>query len=262
MRKLVILLLCVAMCWCVYQTVAVGFSIGDNFSITDYKTVSNSSREIDTLISQLAQVNDIQFSQSKSSLANAIKKYKDTKEEYEALAESMATEDDDAPEISLVDIYDVDFLWTTIGNYGTEEGISLKFNITKSANSLLSTTSYTMCDLKFTISGDYIPLTDFIYDLEDDNKLGFEISDFELAKGGSNLQATFTVKNVPINNKNLTEITTSVTSDNTSVDEYGNPIPDSSSTNTNTTTTDTTTTAPTNTTDPNTNTNTNTNTVN
>lgn len=229
MRKLVILLLCVAIAFCAYQVVAEGFSIGANFSVPNYKQVSSSSREIDTLISQIANINDIQLGQSKSALSAAVKNYKDTKEEYEALADTLKAAGEDTSELSLVDTYDVDFLWTTIGNYGTEEGIRLKFNIVKSASSLLENPAYTMCDLKFTVSGDYIPITDFIYDIEDDNKLGFEISDFALAKGGDNLQATFTVKNVPISNKNLTELTTTVTP-STTVDEYGNPV--SSDTNT------------------------------
>lgn len=238
MRKIIIILLCVALAWCTYYTIVQGFDIGGNFSVSNYKDISSASREIDTLISQIANINDIQFPQSKSSLVSAIKRYKDTKEEYESLADVLNnSEDEDAPETSLVDTYDVDFLWTAIGNYGTEEGISLKFNIVKSTNSLLEAKSYTMCDLKFTVSGNYIPITDFIYDLEDDNKLGFEISDFSLAKGGDNLQATFTVKNVPINNKNLTEITTTVTPSGTTVDEYGNPM---NSTTTNTTNMNTT----------------------
>lgn len=228
MRKIVILLLCIVLALCTYQTVVEGFSLGKEFVVPTYKDVSNSSREMDALIGQLANINDIKFEQSKNSLTSAIKRYKDTKEEYDELVENMKT-GYDSQDISLVDTYDVDFLWTTIGNYSTEEGISLKFNITRSSNSFLDTSAYTICDLKFTISGDYIPITDFIYDLEDDNKLGFEISDFTLVKGGDNLQATFTVKNIPINNKNLTEITTFVSPEK-SVDEYGNPISERSNT--------------------------------
>ena len=63
-----------------------------------------------------------------------------------------------------------------------------------------------MCDLKFTVTGEYIAITDFIYSLEDDDTLGFEISEFLLEKGGENLQATFIVKEVPINNKNLSSV--------------------------------------------------------
>ena len=35
---------------------------------------------------------------------------------------------------------------------------------------------------------------------------------FLISKGGENLQATFTIRNVPVNNKNLTELQTSVDS--------------------------------------------------
>jgi len=60
--------------------------------------------------------------------------------------------------------------------------------------------------LNFTVTGDYIPITNFIYNLEDDETLNFEISDFMLEKGGENLQSIFVVKNVPINSKNLSAI--------------------------------------------------------
>lgn len=239
MRKIFILLICVALGWGTYYTISEGFNIGNNFSVANYKSISSASSGIDTLIIELVDINDVQFAKSKDSLDSAIKKYKDTKEEYEELLETLNANDGNEQDISLVDTYDVDFLWTTVGNYGTEEGISLKFDIIKSTSSFLDTQSYTMCDLKFTVSGNYIPITDFIYDLEDDSKLEFEISDFSLSKGGDNLQATFTVKNVPINNKNLTQFTTYV-APSTAVDADGNPVIDdgktttSTSTNTNT----------------------------
>lgn len=229
MRKIVILAILVLSIWCCYQTIVVGADIGTSLSISNYKEVESASKQIDTLISQLVNANEMEFPSKKSVLASAIKSYQSKKEEYEEL-KAMVEETANEPDISLVDIYDVDFLWTTIGNYGTEEGISLKFDIAKSLTSPISSTEYTMCDLKFTVSGDYIALTDFIYDLEDDNKLGFEISDFSLAKGGENLQATFTVREVPINNENLTELTTSADT--------------SSNTNTNTNTADGNTTVP------------------
>ena len=235
MRKLVIFLLCIALLFGAYYTVAKGFSIGENFKVQSYKEISSSSREIDSLISTLVNVNNVQFAKSQESLTAAVREYKSVKEEYDEL--TQVVNDDNSSNISLVDTYDIDFLWTTIGNYGTEEGISLKFNVVKSASSMLDSQSYMMCDLKFTVSGDYIPITDFIYDLEDDPKLGFEISDFSLAKGGDNLQATFTVKSVPINNKNLTEISETVSTEN--VDEYGNPEGNTTNTNTNTTSTST-----------------------
>ena len=63
-----------------------------------------------------------------------------------------------------------------------------------------------MCDLTFTVTGEYIAITDFIFDLEGDDSLRFEINDFVMQKGGQNLQATFIVKNVPIDSKTLSSV--------------------------------------------------------
>lgn len=207
MRKVVILVILVIAIYFCYETVVTGVDIGANFSIAGYEDVESSSQKLDTLISQLVNVNDIQFPAKKESLNSAIAEYETKKEEYETL--KAIVDQNSSEDISLVDIYDVDFLWTIVGNYGTEEGINLKFDVVKSSTSSITSEEYTMCDLKFTVSGDYISITDFIYDLEDDSKLGFEISSFAMARGDENLQATFTVREVPINNENLTELTTS-----------------------------------------------------
>ena len=215
MRKILLILVLALSIFLCYTTVVNGIEIGDTFEVANYKQVEVASKEIDTLISQLVNINDMEYKSKQSNLQTAIKSYQDAKEEYETMAEMMnaANAENEADvDMSMVDIYDVDFLWTVIGNYGTEEGIALKFDVAKSASSVLDSNEYTMCDLKFTVSGDYIPITEFIYHIEEDSKLGFEISDFKMAKGGENLQATFTIRNVPVNNKNLTELQTSVDS--------------------------------------------------
>lgn len=231
MRKIILVVILALSIFLCYTTVVNGANIGETLSIPNFEKVEIASKSVDTLISQLVNLNDIEYKNKQKNLETAKKSYNDAKEEYEEMASVLQTVEEDV-DISMVDIYDVDFLWTVIGNYGTEEGISLKFDVTRSAMSSLMSSDYQMCDLKFTISGDYIALTEFIYDIEDDSKLGFEISNFEMAKGGDNLQATFTVKNVPINSTNLTELQTSIET-NTTVDEYGNTV------NTNTTTTST-----------------------
>ncbi len=111
-----------------------------------------------------------------------------------------------------MDLYDVDFLWTTIGNYATEKGITLQFDVSKSPTATAISSEYVMCNLNFTVTGEYIDITDFIYSIENDDKLNFEISNFLMEKGGENLQATFVIKDVPINSKNLSAVpTTAVT---------------------------------------------------
>lgn len=212
MRKIVIAIVLVLSIFGCYQIVAQGI-VTQTVVVPNYSQIQASSKEIDTLISKLSNVNDIEYVSKKAELDEAIQTYQAKKEKYEEMQEIVNKNSD--VEISLVDIYDVDFLWTIIGNYGTEEGISLKFDVAKSATSTVTSEQYTMCDLKFTVAGDYIAITDFIYDLEDDSRLGFEISNFSMTPNNDKLQATFTVREVPVNNKNLTQFTTSVDTNNT-----------------------------------------------
>ena len=74
-----------------------------------------------------------------------------------------------------------------------------------------------MCDLNFTVTGEYIDITNFIYSIENDDKLKFEISNFTMEKGGENLQATFVVKKVPVNSKTLSSVPTTAISGYTEV---------------------------------------------
>ena len=52
--------------------------------------------------------------------------------------------------------------------------------------------------IKFTVSGDYIPILSFVSAIENDSKLGFRIENFKLIPGGNNLQATFETRNINI----------------------------------------------------------------
>lgn len=90
--------------------------------------------------------------------------------------------------------YAIEFLWTKIGTHAREEGVNLKFEITNS-----STGANNVNDIKFTVDGSYIGITNFIYSLENDTDLSFTIENFKLLPyKGEILQATFTVRNIAI----------------------------------------------------------------
>lgn len=188
-------------------------------------------------------------------MTQIIENYRNTKQEYEQVVSELSDQTADAlikmQENDLKDIYDVDFLWTIIGNYATEEGINLKFDVNRnvsSASSLNNTsTNYVICDLQFVITGKYINLADFIRDIEDDDRLNFEINDFDMQKSGSDLQVTLTVREIKINSDNLIESNAlqDITND---VTQTIDSITSGNTTNTTTNTTTTNTTNTTNTT--------------
>lgn len=222
MRKILIFLVLIIALFLCYSVVSNGLTIG-NIQISNYSQVGTASKQVDTLISQLVNLNSSGLDAKRKEISTAISNYHSQKSQYDSMKEVMNTSIAEAEqEMSMVDMYDIDFLWTIIGNYATEEGVTLKMDLMKSAVFAdLEQAEYTMCDMKFTLTGDYIAITELIYDIEDDNRLGFEISNFEMVKGGENLMATFTVKGVPVNNRTLTQIQTSIDS-NSQVDADGN----------------------------------------
>ena len=72
-----------------------------------------------------------------------------------------------------------------------------------------------MYNLKFTATGSYISITDFISAIENDSTLGFKIEEFKMnpSSSGSDLQATFVCKDIAI--KDVSQSTTTTPSADT-----------------------------------------------
>jgi len=203
MRKYVlgILLIVLEIIW--FFIIGFGVKIG-NFKIYSYSDVSKVSSERKTLLTSLNEKNITEYEETKRLLSSATQKYQSKKSEYDSLIQSgkLTAESN----IYNSNLYDVDYLSVIIGKYATQNGVTLQFDVLKSSSTTSISSEYVICNLNFTVTGDYIPITNFIYNLEDDETLNFEISDFMLEKGGENLQSIFVVKNVPINSKNLSAI--------------------------------------------------------
>lgn len=205
MRKYILILVLIIVAILFFALMFFGFKIG-NFKISSYSEIETSSIEKKNLLAELNYKNTTEFNSKKAALNSAVEEYNNKKSQYDKLVEEGQITDSSI--YDAMDLYDVDFLWTTIGNYATEKGVTLQFDVTKSSTATSISSEYVMCDLNFTITGEYIAITDFIYSIEDDDKLNFEIRDFLIEKGGENLQATFVVKEVPINSKNLSSVPT------------------------------------------------------
>lgn len=205
MRKYILIIALILLAIICFLIVGVGFKLGP-LKIYSYLEVNSANSERKVLIKELNEKNGSEYEKTQTSLASAVKKYQTKKEEYDSLVEKgdLTTESN----IYNSSLYDVDFLLTVIGNYATKNGVTLQFDIFKNTSSASISSEYIICNLNFTITGDYIPITNFIYNIENDDTLNFEISNFILEKGGENLQATFTVKNIPVNSKNLSAIPT------------------------------------------------------
>ena len=240
-RKITLSIILILLLWGCYE---IGFGNNKIFrnNISSVTELERSSKQLSLSLTQLEKNCTTDYETKKNTLEKAIKDYQESKKEYEKIIPQYSigkADDIDINEIK--DIYDVDFLWTIVGNYATEEGINLKFDINKNINSASSinntSSNYVVCDLKFTIAGNYINLTDFIYDLEDDDRLNFEINDFSMQKDGENLQVTLTVKEIKVNSDNLIETMTAINSSDSDSATEKNTTNTTNTTNTATNTT-------------------------
>lgn len=211
--------------------------------VASISKLESSSKKLEQEALELEKNSTTDFEQKKKQLSKIVKDYNKAKDEYEEIVPPSIKDSTDAIiEEELKDIYDVDFLWTIIGNYATEEGVDLEFNVNKnltSASSINNSSSnYVVCDLKFVITGQYINLTDFIYDLEDDDRLNFEINDFSMNKNGEVLEVTLNVREVKVNSNNL--IDTASTTMTNPIEENETQTIDSTTSNQTTNMTNTT----------------------
>lgn len=216
MRKILIILLILLLCAFCYFSFTKGITVA-NIDFNSFNKLKDEYQKLDTQIENVNTKSTVDFENKKSALDTAFKELTNLEKSYkEKMQMAMAISEE---QIKKVDIYDVDFLWTKLGTYATDDNINMNVDIKENSTGKTINDDYGLYDFYFTISGEYINITNFIYHLEDDEQLEFSIESFKLVPG-SGLTATFKVTEVPLNKANL------VTN--------GNSLPTKSTENTNT----------------------------
>lgn len=224
MRKLLILAVLVLVIWFSYTAIVQGVSYR-MINIEKYDFIEKRSGELNNSVIDLKDKTTTEYDIKKGVLDNSVKRYKASKKEFEELAESQKE-----LAATSVDLVDIDFLWTIIGNYATENDVLLQLDVKESVAKKAETTTYLLCDLHFKTIGNYTDVTKFVYDIEDDDRLEFEINNFDMIKHEVNVtssknmtteqveeerkkqenlvDAEFVVKGVPMNIVSISEIST------------------------------------------------------
>lgn len=139
-------------------------------SVNDIKSAStNLEQKFNTSKEISAQT----YPKTIEDLDNVVRDLKKVKQEYEAKILSNPEAETNLGVIQ-VEKYNIEYLWTIIGNYATKNGVTLTLDV-KSSN------AKDVYNLNFNLEGKYIGITDFIYSLEDDDELKFEIKDFKIS---------------------------------------------------------------------------------
>ena len=224
MKKLLILIL-IALLLALAGIIAFnGVEIG-SLEILGIRGIQDRSAELDEKIQEAGKLAQKDYQKAVKDVEDNSKKLQETKQEYEEMtAISSASDVESAAQL---ETYEIETLWVKLGNHATNEGATIKMDVTKGSNTTQKT-----YNLNFTVNGSYISITDFISDIENDDTLGFKIEEFKMLPSGSesNLQATFVCKDIAI--KEITEITPTTTTDTTNTNNTTNATNSSSSTNT------------------------------
>ena len=210
MKKILITVLIILLIILAYFAIFKGISIGSFHLLS----VGEIATENDKLTQEIAQTELLMYTDYPSKtdeLDQSVSSLLTAKDEYHDLA-SISTEGELA-EASQEETYTLAYLWTRLGRYATSEGVVAKFDIVTG-----STGESDVKNIQFTITGDYPQIILFVEDIEDDSELGFRIENFKLVQAGGDLQATFTVRNVRIEQESLTSATSTQSITNTATD--------------------------------------------
>ena len=192
MKKILLSILLILLCVLLYFVIFNGISIG-NFEISSAEQISNDNDKLDESIEKLNTLSRVTYEKKNNELTKQIKELSDKKNEYLDKANLSSPE-----EIKLAtqeESYKMEYLWTKLGNYATEKGVNLRFEVVNGIDNYKN--------LNFTLTGSYVAIIDYISAIENDTELNFTPVNFKMVNNTGDtsqgkLQATFTVESIPI----------------------------------------------------------------
>mgnify|MGYP007069975605 CR=1 FL=1 len=119
-----------------------------------------------------------------ASVEGEIKNYESKKQAYDMLA--LTASRAEIAEANKEEKYLLDYLWIKVGGYAADNDVKFKMTPNESDSTLT-----------FDITGSYISVINFIYDLQNDYELDFAI-DSIIIQGGQTVKANFVVQNVDV----------------------------------------------------------------
>ena len=221
MRKILLSIIIILFLALGYVTLKNGIQFG-SVQILSIEQIEQKAQELNTKIDEVNSMIDVDYPEKRKELTNAEKHLQEAEEQY--LQYTNVSTDAEILAAMEQKSYTIEFLWTTLGTHARKQGVLLTFEIVSS-----STGTNGVNDIRFTVNGSYIAITNFIYAIENDTDLNFRIQNFKLLPyQGEILQGTFTVKNIAVQGNTSTQ---SVNATNTSDTEKTSDTQDTTNTN-------------------------------
>lgn len=157
------------------------------FDVPSYAQIQDEKAEFDSKVKQLTNLNSSGIKNASGEVDTELRNYAEKKDAYEQLKSTANREQ--IAEANKVKIYLLDYLWIRIGNYANDNAV--KFKMTPNAQNKT---------LAFDITGSYISVTNFVYDIQNDEELDFKLDGIviEGASSDREVKAHFTVNDINV----------------------------------------------------------------
>lgn len=170
-----------------------GIKIG-NFQILSISELRLKNDELNKTISLASTLTSTEYPKTISTLEETYEKYNIQKQKYE---EVSGFTENDSKEFYETKQYDIGYLWKVIGKYATSHNLKIGMDV-KKAN------GQDIYDLYFDVSGQYVNISEFIKNLENNSDLYFRIDNFKMNGSSDIVTSSFVVKDVKIDPSTIT----------------------------------------------------------
>lgn len=226
MKKILILILIALILALSIYIVMNGLTIG-KIEILGINGIRDKNAELDQQVEQASRLAEQDFKQTVNTVESNVQELQKEKQEYQDM--TAVSSEGDIQAANQLQRYTIDTLRVKLGNYATQEGTTLRMDVLKGTNTTEDT-----YNLRLTVNGSYVGITDFISDIENDSILGFKIESFKMQPGSStsDLQATFMCNDIAITGVSGTTPQTTTTNTNTNSTNTNTNSTNTNSTNT------------------------------
>lgn len=161
-------------------------------NVLSFKEMESRGSTLNSKLTQIDSLNTSQIVAARNKVETESANYEAQKAKYEEL-EASASEEEIA-EANKEQEYLLDYLWIVIGNYANDNNVKFKME-----------TDNVNLRINFDITGSYVSIINFIYDLENDENLKFNLNGIQLASGVQEdpAKASFSVDGVTVKTSNV-----------------------------------------------------------
>lgn len=172
-------------------------------SVYSIKQIKESSLYLDTKVEEANTETNQNYAQAISLTDESIKKLKNAKEEYETKVAPLTG--NNGIGITQIEKYKIEYIWNKLGSYAKDEGIKIILDFEE-------TTISDTYNIKFSLSGSYVGITNFIYHIENDDELNYKVTNFKIEPSASSQTSTDgkTTTTVDTNKLNATFVVESI----------------------------------------------------